>query len=127
MPQRIRSRRVICPRDRALTISARLSRARWASRCRIRDALGEMYALPPEPCLPQAGRTIIKSLPSGPRPRSTCAASRRAKAKSARNAQASSGTNEGSWGLMTRVLGQMRASTDPLSGAKGLKEELTLV
>src|SRR5262249_28851946 len=43
MPQRMRSRREICPSARALTISARLSRARCASLCRMRDALLDMY------------------------------------------------------------------------------------
>src|SRR5262245_4090805 len=43
MPQRIKSRRETCPSARALTISARLSRARCASLCRMRDALSDMY------------------------------------------------------------------------------------
>ena len=41
IPQRIRSRRVICPLERALTISARLLRALCASRWRARDAFCE--------------------------------------------------------------------------------------
>src|SRR5262245_23220294 len=43
MPQRMRSRRLTWPVANARWISARLSRARCASRCRSRDAFGEMY------------------------------------------------------------------------------------
>jgi hypothetical protein len=43
MPHLMNSRRLTWPCDRALTISARLSLARCASRCRMRDAFCEMY------------------------------------------------------------------------------------
>jgi len=40
MPHLMRSRRLICPSERAWWISARLLRALWASRSRMRDAFG---------------------------------------------------------------------------------------
>jgi hypothetical protein len=74
--------------------------------------------------MPQAGRTHSRGPAVGSRAHARTAPPRGpAHAKSARNAQASAGTkDEGCWEPMARVLGQMRASTDPLSGAKGLKE-----
>src|SRR5262245_2851045 len=46
MPHLTRSRRVICPEARAFLISVRLSRARCASRCLMRDALSDIYMVP---------------------------------------------------------------------------------
>ena len=46
IPHLKRSRLVIWPSDSALTISARLSRAFWASLCRMREALLERYMFP---------------------------------------------------------------------------------
>src|SRR5262245_13787593 len=55
-PHLYRSRRVICPCERALTISARLLRAFCASLCRARDALLDRYI----------GLSLLKVLLPGP-------------------------------------------------------------
>jgi hypothetical protein len=82
------------------------------------------YLLSQNHACPKAGRTHSRGPAVGSRAHALTAPPRGpAHVISARNAQASSGTkDEGTCGPMARVLGQMRASTDPLSAAKGPKE-----